>query len=361
MKILNNKKIILFIFVSILITIILNQNMNAQVKNGKKLSAGFNSKKNYADSTNKILSKKSDGDKIFGVVNLSVASLRSKPGHSEELATQSLLGASVKIGEKNKNWYYVQTPDNYSAWVESDAIKLMNKEEYNDWLNAEKIIFTSPFGFSYSKSSLNSQTNSDLVKGDIVKLLNVENNFYKVEFPDKRVAFIPVKDCEYFQKWLSNLKVDSQGIIKTAESLLGIPYLWGGTSIKGMDCSGFTKLVFFLNGILLPRDASQQAAVGEFVTNKIDAAKLKPGDLLFFGEKASSGRKEKVVHVGIYIGDGEFIHSSGFVRKNNLLMGKPDFQQQRVNNYLFAKRILSSLDKNGIYLLKNHNYYSKEY
>lgn len=360
MKIFFNKTINLCIYFLFLTSIIYCQKMNTQVLKDKTIQGILSSKKAKTDSTLKNHTFIDIGNKVFGIINLSVASLRSKPGHAEELTTQSLLGTLVKIHNKHNNWYYVQTPDDYLAWIEADAIQLMDKDEYNIWLKSNKIIFISPFGFSYSKPNLNSQTISDLVIGDIVKFLELRDNFFKVEYPDKRTAFIPVKDCEYFQKWINNIKINSQSIIRTAETFLGIPYLWGGTSIKGVDCSGFTKMVFFLNGILLPRDASQQAETGEFITNKVDTSKLKPGDLLFFGEKEGIDGKEKVSHVGIYIGEGEFIHSAGYVRKNNLLKGKPDFQQQRLDKYLFARRILTSLNKNGIYLLKDYNVYYKE-
>ncbi len=293
-------------------------------------------------------------DKIFGIINVSVANIRTKPDHPEELSTQALLGAPVNVLKKSGDgWYLVQTPDEYIAWVDDDAVALMNKQEFRDWQTSERIIVLSNYATSYSAPDINSQVVSDLVKGDILKYIQSENGFAKVEYPDKRIGYIAETDCKKFSQWLNELQPDAENIIKTAKTFLGIPYLWGGTSFKGVDCSGFTKSVFFLNGIVLPRDASQQVHVGEFVTDKVDFTKLQPGDLIFFGTKANGVKKERATHVGIYIGNGEYIHSSGYVRINSLDKEKTNFIQRRYDTFLRAKRILTSLDKNEVHLIKS--------
>ena len=130
-------------------------------------------------------------------------------------------------------------------------------------------------------------------------------------------------------------------ILATARRFFGVPYFWGGTSAKGMDCSGFTKTVFFLNGVLLPRDASQQVFVGEPVdtTGGID---LRPGDLLFFGFRATAERKERVTHVGISLGGKRFIHASTDVRVNSLAPADTDYSQHREQMFLRARRIIGA-------------------
>jgi len=142
-------------------------------------------------------------------------------------------------------------------------------------------------------------------------------------------------------------------ILATAQEYIGRPYLWGGTSGKGMDCSGFTKTVFYLNGVQLARDASQQVRTGNEIKTDATLKNLVPGDLLFFGRKATAEKKERITHVGIYMGKGEFIHSSGDagVKIESLVKGASNFNKKRLDSFVKAKRMVNSLGKNGVDLL----------
>ena len=135
--------------------------------------------------------------------------------------------------------------------------------------------------------------------------------FYKVIYPDGRQGYISKSIAMPEKKWRSGLKQDAADIIRTARTMIGIPYLWAGTSSKGVDCSGFVRTILFMHDIIIPRDASQQAYVGEHIDIASDFSNLQPGDLIFFGRKATAERKERVVHVGMYIGGKRFIHSQG--------------------------------------------------
>ncbi len=303
-----------------------------------------------------LLPAKNLGEDIFGVIDLSVATLRVKPEQQAELATQALLGCSVKLLKKNKEWFLVQTPDKYIAWLESGSFVPMNKEQFSEWNSSDKVIFINNYGFSYSQSNLNSNPVSDLVAGNILKKIGSEGDFVKVEYPNKRIAFIPKSKCEEFKTWLESRELTADNIIKTAKTFLGVPYLWGGTSAKLMDCSGFTRTVFFLNGVYLPRDASQQVNVGLPIDTKNGFDKLKPGDLLFFGKKATETTKEKITHVGIYIGNGEFIHEAGMVHISSFDKSAKNFNAYRLNQFVRAKRIIGSVGENGVELLKKVQY-----
>lgn len=307
-----------------------------------------------------ILPSEKLGDKIYGIVNLSVSNIRTKPDHPEELATQALLGTPVKIFKKVSGFYLIQTPDKYISWVDDDGITPMNKNQFDEWIKSPKIIFTKECGFAYTEPNTNSLRVSDLVTGNLLVLLNEENNFYKVKFPDERIAFVPKENCKIYSEWLENLKPTKESIVNTAKLFIGIPYLWGGTSVKGMDCSGFTKTVYFLNGIILQRDASQQVNDGELVDTKNGFENLQPGDLLFFGKHATDSTKEKVTHVGIYIGNNEFIHEAGRVKINSFDKNAEHFSEFRLNHFIRAKRILTSINKNGITTLKTNKFYLGE-
>jgi hypothetical protein len=308
----------------------------------------------------KILPAEELGENIYGIVNLSVANIRSKPDHAAELATQALMGTPVKIFKKKSGFFLIQTPDDYISWVDDDGIMPMSKNQLDEWLTADKIIYLNEYGFSYTQPDNSSPRVSDLTAGNILILLDEQNNFYKVKYPDGRIAFINKKECMKFSDWLKRDYPTGEDILSTANLLMGVPYLWGGTSAKGMDCSGFTKTVFLLNGIVLARDASQQAEQGELIDTQNGFDKLIAGDLLFFGAPATDSTKERITHVGIYLGDYKYIHAAGMVKINSFDRNADNFNEYRLKHFRRAKRIPNSVDKNGISSVKMNRFYRGE-
>ena len=295
------------------------------------------------------------GTKIYGIVNLSVADVRTKPEHSAELATQVLLGSRLKILKSSGEWYLVQCEDDYIGWMDNDGVYLMDHEKFDEWNKTKKIIVTIPFTFSYSEGNVYSTPVSDVVQGNLLKFISCKEDFIKVEFPDERIAFILNDQVQDYEEWLDERNQSYDAINFTAHMMMGIPYVWGGTSIKGLDCSGFTKRVFQLNGVQLPRDASQQVHIGELVDTKNGFENLMPGDLLFFGSIDHITGKEKISHVAIYLGNLEFIHASGRVRINSFDNTKSNFAEGRLKTFIKAKRVLGSLGRNDVKLIKDLN------
>lgn len=304
----------------------------------------------------KMLPDKELGEKIFGIVNLSVANIRSKNSHPAELATQALLGTIVNILKKENGWFLIQTPDGYISWVDDDGIHLVDAVDVEKWKKAEKVIILEQYSSLFEKPDNKSMKISDLVDGNILKKIGINKNFTEVEFPDGRRGFIDSKKLNDYTEWANNAIANQETIINSAYNFMGLPYLWGGTSSKGVDCSGFTKTVYFLNGVVLPRDASQQVNVGELVNTEENFNKLLPGDLLFFGSKETPERKERITHVAIYIGEGRYIHSAGRVRINSFNLEAEDFNKYRYDTFIRAKRIIGSYN-NGENLVKNNTFY----
>ncbi|MDA3859656.1 MAG: SH3 domain-containing C40 family peptidase, partial [Melioribacteraceae bacterium] len=298
--------------------------------------------------------------KTLGLIDVSVANLRTKPKHSAELVTQAILGTPVKVFKKKDGFYLIQTPDKYIAWVDDDGVKTISKDEYDNWYNSDKIIYTKEYGFSYSEANEDSERISDLVIGNILLKIGSEGEFIKVKYPDGRIAFILKTEVQDLNTWLSKAYPKPENIIATAKLFMGNPYLWGGTSAKGLDCSGFTKTVYYLNGVLLDRDASQQVKKGNLVDTENNFDELKKGDLLFFGFKAKDGKKERITHVGIYIDNLEFIHEAGKVKYNSFDKKAHNFSAYRLKNFIRAKRVISSVSENGIELIKNNEFYNGE-
>lgn len=295
--------------------------------------------------------------KTYGIINLSVASLRVEPDYSSEMTTQALLGMPVRVLERD-GWYRIQTPDDYIAWTHRVSVLPVTRKELTAWNRAEKVVVTSHYAFVYSQPDRRSQTVSDVVASNRLKLEGTEGDFYCVSYPDGRRGYVEksvaLPECE----WRKNLKQDAASIIRTAHTLMGVPYLWAGTSSKGMDCSGFVRTVLFMHDIIIPRDASQQAYVGQHIDIAPDFSNLRPGDLVFFGRKATAERKERVVHVGIYIGGRRFIHSQGDVRISSFDPQDERFDEYNLGRLLFAARVLPSINKEkGLNTTDENPYY----
>lgn len=284
------------------------------------------------------------GEKLYGVVNLSVCNNHVSPDFSSEMTTQALLGMPVEI-LRQERWYEVRTPDDYVAWVHRAAICPMSKEKLDAWNRAEKIVVTAHYGFVYSKPDEKSQTVSDVVAGNRLKWEGVKGAFYKVSYPDGRKGYVLKCNSMPEKQWRTKLRQSASDIIRTAYSLMGVPYLWAGTSSKGVDCSGFVRTVLFMHDIIIPRNASQQARVGKHIEIAPDFSNLQPGDLVFFGRKAEEGSEARVVHVGLYLGDRRFIHSQGDVHVSSFDPKDAAFDSFNLNRLLFASRILPYINK----------------
>ncbi|CAM4148518.1 SH3 domain-containing C40 family peptidase [Zobellia roscoffensis] len=304
------------------------------------------------ESRIKILPSEDLEGKTHAVVNISVANLRSEPKHSAELATQATLGTPVKVLKKEENWYYIQTPDKYLSWVNVGGIVLMDDTQAQNWKSTTKLIYTQTAGYSYQDTQA-TQRVSDLVAGDIIEMTGETDDFFEVQYPDGRKAVVRKEESEPYGAWLEKLEPTQEGLVTTSKTLMGVPYLWGGTSTKGMDCSGFTKTIFFLNGMVIPRDASQQVHTGKAIDSVKNFDLLQKGDLLFFGRKETDSTAEKVVHVGMWIGNNEFIHASEMVRINSMDPNADNYDEHNHNRYLRSKRILKENDDALISLVKN--------
>ncbi|GAB4107784.1 C40 family peptidase [Echinicola sediminis] len=291
----------------------------------------------YVNAVNLLPQENLEG-KHRAVVTLSVANIRSAPKHSAELATQATMGTPLQVLKKEDSWYLVQTPDKYISWVDAAGIEVMDERSFQTWDKAEKVVFTGLLGYVYEDQSEAAMV-SDLTAGNLLELLDTDKEHYRVQLPDGRSGYIKKETAQLFGDWISSRELTDEKLISTAHNMMGVPYLWGGTSIKGVDCSGFTKTIYFLNGQVIPRDASQQIMEGELVDTDKDWKNLKVGDLLFFGRKATEDSPERVVHVGMWIGNDSFIHSRGRVRVSSFDPESPHYDAYELGRYLRTKRI----------------------
>ena len=297
-------------------------------------------------------------EKRWAVVELSSICMRQQPDYESALETQELMGTIVEIAAEKGYWREIESPQPYKAWATEKGLVEMSQQQIEEYKAAPKVLFAALYGHLYSKPSASSATICDLVGGDLLRFVRKKGAWTEVmlpsgrtgwirsEFLKKHAGFISIAKGEGNANSISDNKMEE--IIAEAEKLLGVPYLWGGMTAKGVDCSGLVRISYLMNGILLPRNASQQIFCGDKVPMEINTLfwdekarqtqefaaemqqrvkNLKRGDLVFFGTPASAERGQRVTHVGIYIGNNHIIHSSHMVRINSLLPTDSDYYE----------------------------------
>lgn len=310
-------------------------------------------KVDFIDSL-KVLPDLSVINEPWGLVNVSVCNIRLFSSYDAEMVSQALMGTPVKILKKEGGWFLIQTPDMYLGWVDTDAIETKSVSEYTEWKSSSRLFYTGKTGDVYADLS-EKKVISDIVAGCIIEAAGNQKNSFEVKLPDGRNGFIPREKVISLDQLSVETYLNPQNLVATAESFMGIPYLWGGTSSKGFDCSGFIKTIYYLNGIILTRDVSQQFRYGIRLRRASFPDSLKKGDLLFFG---SSGRgRPRPTHVGMYIGDNEFIHCSGMVKINSLDSTKANFSRFRRDSFIGVRRIAGADYGPGIQPVSNCNWY----
>jgi hypothetical protein len=292
------------------------------------------------------------GEKCNGVITVSVANLHRLPDLSATVVTQALLGTAVNVLKKEGEWFYIQMPDNYLGWI-SETMAWMGPEDFARWNELEKVITTANHACVHQNRDLSSRLISDLVAGDILGLLDQTEAYCRVVFPDGRAGYCDSRAVRPVRDWLSHAQATPETIVSTARRFMGVPYLWGGTSAKAFDCSGFVKTVYFLNGLLLPRDADQQARVGNAVAIDERMAGIQPGDLLFFGRPPPAGPPTEITHVGISLGGKRFLEASGSVRESSLDPAQDAYAPRRAATFACARGIVGAETMPGVGRLRD--------
>lgn len=312
------------------------------------------------DAITLLPDKKALDGKIYGVIRIPVGTLRYGPSYASEQATQLLMGTPVRILKK-EGWYLVQTPEDYVSWVSSSSVEPMTRQQFNEYLSHKKLIFLSDEGWIYEKPDASSARIASVVVGALLLDKGSKGKYAHVGLPDGRKGYVLKKDVTDFDQWRKETRPTAGNVLKNAYRFMGTPYLWAGTSADMLDCSGFTKTVYMINGVVLARDASQQYLTGQSVDISQGYDKLQPGDLVFFGSRNADGTPKRVWHVGIYVGDGRFIHEAGDVHVNSFNPEHPEYSQSYVDILVHASRIIGNEDKGlGITSYENNPYFAQQ-
>lgn len=227
---------------------------------------------------------------LYGICDLSIIPLRIEPSDASEMVSQVLFGDHFKILEQRKKWSKIRLAfDNYEGWIDNKQFQQISEEIYT----------------SISNSPLK-------LAGEIIDFVtDAQHNFYTIpigcSLPFYANNQLKIGDNSFaYEGAVLEQILPKENLIDVACKFLNAPYLWGGKTPFGIDCSGFTQMVYKICGYKLLRDASQQATQGE-VLSFIEESE--PGDLAFFDNEEG-----KIVHVGIIMNDNYVIHAHGKVR-----------------------------------------------
>lgn len=272
-------------------------------------------------------------EKRMAVIEFSTSYLRLQPDYESPLETQELMGTVVEIVGESGYWREIISPQPYKAWCTDQGLVEMSTEELKAYEAAPKVVFNELYGHIYMSPSDKAETLCDLVGGNILRYVGKKGKWTQVMLPSGKTGYVQSKFLKKHEGFRSIAMGEgsaesispetTEAIIAQAEKLLGVPYLWGGMSAKGVDCSGLVRISHIMNGILLPRNASQQIKCGE----RVPLDQLQRGDLVYFGTPATDDKPMRVTHVGIYLGNNKIIHSSHRVRINSLIPGDPDYYE----------------------------------
>jgi len=236
------------------------------------------------------------------VVVVPVANMYSAPSDKSPVVSQAIYGSNVLLLTARGEWSRIQTEDHYKGWTPSRYLRLV--QSGTGYATAGPTVqVLSLFANVYNEPDVTRHKPVIMIPFESHLEVNAEGKgsdegWLQVRLPDKRSAWIQSSDVIADPKPLSIPES-----IELAKRFLGLPYLWGGRSSFGFDCSGFTQMLLRARGVNMPRDADQQAA-WKGVT-PVERNDLQPGDLLFFGDAPA-----KITHTGMYIGDGQFIQAA---------------------------------------------------
>ncbi len=223
----------------------------------------------------------------------SVVDMREHPTIDSRVVSQGIFAEKISVEQKIKNWSFVKTSDNYSGWIPTKSLIKLS-EPYEGSLKITRLR-----AHVYGAQDIEYGPIKTLPFGAKLSALNdIDSRWMQIRLLDQKEAYIQKGDV-VFESHLKHKK----HLVELSKNFVGLPYTWGGRSSFGYDCSGFIQMIYCQIHISLERDSKQQVLDNRFQTVAI--MNLEEGDLIFFGKSS-----EKIMHVGLFLGEGSFIHAT---------------------------------------------------
>lgn len=266
------------------------------------------------------------------IASASVAEVRRAPSHAAELVTQLVCGDRVSPLKTSGDWVLVRLGDPYIGWVRSWHLKGLSRAAYETFAaGAHHRIAANMAEIREVPEERGKAAGEAVVGTPVIAAPGPRRGWSRVELPDGTGGFLRNRAIERIPAFRRPRR---ERLVSAAMSFLGIPYVWGGNTPKGFDCSGLVQRAFRLNGVSIPRDSDQQARAGRAKgAGRIE--ELQAADLVFFGKSVN-----QITHVGMYASDGIFIHAHGKVRLNSLLPGHPLFDERLASEWRTTRDML---------------------
>lgn len=246
--------------------------------------------------TNSFRNKQNHQQMKNGICLMATAAMRLHPNHRSEMVSQVLFGELFFVLDRSGDWLHVEMEnDHYRGWIALQQVELIDDATAESFDKARVLVSGDRFGEIQEQSS------------GISQIISAGSQLFISE--DQRMV-LGGKTFEYKGKLLSPTTGETAGVLDHAQIFMQTPYLWGGRSAYGMDCSGLVQMAYKMYGISLARDAAIQVNHGQTV-HLLEEARA--GDLAFF-----DNAEEEITHTGILTGDGHIIHAHGMVRKDKI-------------------------------------------
>jgi len=256
-------------------------------------------------------------------VTASVAEVRRTPGHTAEQVTQALQGESLRPLLHEDGWLLCVLPDGYVGWVRDWHVQLQAAHIPASFAAGCDARVAIPWVQLRADAHPEAAVIGETIHGTHVRQRAHTDAWAEIELPGGRRGWVP---RPVLRQGGGDWPREIAALLTTLLSYRGVPYLWGGKSPKGFDCSGLVQFAFGLHGTALPRDADQQALIG------VAIEKPAAGDLLYFG-------RDRVTHIGVMLDTTRFVHARGETRLNALAAGAPDYDPELRDLVLGARRV----------------------